>query len=152
MDCRNEAISGILDLLKQINMHLSHCMSSVIEDSPLTVHQMFIMKIIRKNDHVNLTPLSKFLGLSKASLSLTIKKMVEEGYVSRIENRKDRRSIDIVLTKKGEEILDVTFQKSLTLFNQLTTSFSTEELNDIKLKLQKLDLSIQAGLLPEDRI
>ena len=135
MDCRNEAISGILDLLKQINMHLSHCMSSVIEDSPLTVHQMFIMKIIRKNDHVNLTPLSKFLGLSKASLSLTIKKMVEEGYVSRIENRKDRRSIDIVLTKKGEEILDVTFQKSLTLLINYHL-FSTEELNDIKLKLQ----------------
>jgi DNA-binding MarR family transcriptional regulator len=137
MDNAKEAISEeIQDLIKQINMNISHVISGVIKDSPLTAHQMFIMKTIRKNSNANLTSLCREVNLSKGSLSLMINKLSEEGYVSRNGNSLDRRNSQIILTKKGEEILNNTIKESRIIFDQLTSALSEGELADIKINLK----------------
>lgn len=142
-----EVISeDVQDLLKQISMDVSHVLSKIIEDSPLTAHQMYIMKIIRKNPKYNLTALCKELNLSKGSMSIMINKLVDEGYVSRMENAIDRRNIELVLTKKGEKILDDTIEQCRQIFIVLTSKLSVDELVDIRTNLIKLSVSIQSAI------
>lgn len=128
----------IQDLLKRININVSHVLSEVIDDSPLTAHQMYIMKVIRKNSRINLTSLCKDMLLSKSSMSLTIDKLVENGYVFRQECSHDRRSINIFLTEKGEKALDDTTDRVREKLNLMTADFTVDELEEIKSCFQKL--------------
>lgn len=144
MGCRNEAMTEeIHDLLKQISLNISHALSGVIENSPLTTHQMYIMKTIRKSTKTNLTSLCQDLRLSKSSLSITINRLVEMGYVSRKENAVDRRNVDIVLTAKGEEILDITIKKSKEVFHRFTSALSEDDLKDLRDSFMKFNNAIQ---------
>ncbi|MDD4297051.1 MAG: MarR family transcriptional regulator [Ruminiclostridium sp.] len=142
MDTKKENISEqIQDLLKQINTNISHVLSKVIEDLPLTAHQMYIMKIILKSPSINLKTLCNDMLLSKSSMSLTLNKLVEGGYVLRSECPHDRRNIDIKLTEKGERILSETTVKVRKILSRFTNDYTTEELETIKLCLEKLYFS-----------
>lgn len=136
----------IQDLLKQINIKVRHIMLKEFHSYPLTFHQFHIMKLIKKNPQINLTALCSDLNLSKGSLSLTINKLVEEGYVLRKENASDRRHIDIILSEEGEKILAATKDKSRQIFSLLTASLSEEELEDIIESLMKLSASISKAV------
>ncbi len=136
----------IQDLLKQINMDIRHIMLKEFHKYPLTFHQFHILKLIKKNPQINLTSLCGDLSLTKGSLSLTINKLVEEGYVLRKENASDRRNIDILLTEKGEKILAETKDKSREIFNLLTSALSDEDLKDITKSLAKLSASIEKAV------
>lgn len=140
---REHISEQIQDLLKQINLKISHVLSKVIEDSPVTAHQMYIMKIIRRNPKTNLSSLCHTLSLSKGAMSLAINKLVEEGYVLRQDNISDRRNIDIVLTENGNQILDDTIRKCREVFNHITSELSSEEMEVIMTSLSMLKSSIE---------
>lgn len=145
-ECISEQLQ---DLLKQISMALSFTFSKVLEDSALTFHQVYIIKVISRKKSVNLTSLCKELKLSKSSMSLTINKLVEGGYVLRHENPEDRRNRNLALTEKGEEVLNRTIEKSREAFNRLTYNLTPEELENIKISLSKLNASMSSALQQE---
>jgi DNA-binding MarR family transcriptional regulator len=122
-----------------------------MEDIPLTAHQLYIMKIIQKNPKTNLKSLCKDMLLSKSSMSITLNKISESGYVLRRERPYDRRNIDIVLTEKGEWILNETIQKAREIFNRITEDLTVDELEKIKSCLEKLyDSTGKAALFKAD--
>jgi DNA-binding MarR family transcriptional regulator len=134
----------ILDLLRQISINISHILSLELSgSSPLTVQQAYMLRKIKQNPRVNLTSLSNELCLTKGAMSLAINKMVEDGYVIRKENMVDRRNIDIILTGKGQRVLDSTIECIRKTFASLTSSLTDEELNEIKLNLEKLNFSMR---------
>jgi DNA-binding MarR family transcriptional regulator len=102
---------------------------------------MYIMRIISKSPRINLKTLCNDMLLSKSSMSLTLNKLVEGGYVLRSERPHDRRNIDIKLTEKGERILSETTLKVRGIFSQLTNDYTSDELEKIKSCLEKLYLS-----------
>jgi len=137
----------ILDLLRQISTNISHILSlELSRASPLTVQQAYILRKIKQNPRVNLTSLSNELCLTKGAMSLAINKMVEDGYVIRKENMVDRRNIDIILTRKGQRVLDSTIECIRKTFASLTSSLTDEELNEIKLNLEKLNFSMRKAI------
>lgn len=147
MPDRQEHITEQLqDLLKQISISLSFVLSKVLEDSSLTFHQVYILKVISKKPSINLTALCKELKLSKGAMSLTINKLVEAGLVQRFENPADRRNRYIALTEKGEKVLKKTLEKSREVFNRLTYNLTTEELEEIIGSLSKLNASISSAI------
>lgn len=133
-------------LLKQINMNVSHIMLKEFYDYPVTVHQLHIMKMIRKNPKINLKDLCLDLSLSKSSLSSTINRLVIDGYVIRKENASDRRNVDILLSEKGEEILIDAMLKARTVFSDLTSSLSEKELENINKSLLDLNSSVESSV------
>lgn len=140
---REHISEQIQDLIKQINLNISHVFSKGVEDSPVTANQMYILKIIQKNQKTNLSSLCHHLKLSKGAMSLAINKLVEEGYVLRQENTADRRNIDIVLTENGVRTLDDTVKKCRDLFNDITLHMTLEEMEVVMTSLSKLNSSIQ---------
>ncbi len=140
----------IQDLLKEISMNISHILAKEIDISPLTVHQLYIMKLIKKKPETNLTSLCNELSLSKGSMSLTVNRLVEEGYVYTKENFSDRRNKNINLTEKGEMILKDTTDKSIRILTDITSTLSKNDLEDIKKSLQKLNTSIHEAIHRND--
>jgi len=137
----------ILDFLRQISINISRIISLELSKvSPLTFQQAYMLKKIKQNSKVNLTSLSNDLCLTKGAMSLAINKMVEDGYVIRRENAADRRNIEIILTEKGQEVLDLTSERIRKTFASLASFLTDEELNEIKLNLEKLNLSMRKAI------
>ncbi len=124
-------------------MNVFHIMLKAFYYYPVTVHQLHIMKMIRKNPKINLKALCLDLSLSKSSLSSTVNRLVNDGYVIRKENLSDRRNVDIFLSEKSEEILINAMLKARKVFSNLTFSLSEKELENINKSLLKLNDSIE---------
>ena len=69
----------------------------------LTERQFFALASIRKHNKIELKNLSKDLYVSTSSLCILLNKLVEQGYVYREEDSKDRRNTFYCITEKGSE-------------------------------------------------
>jgi DNA-binding MarR family transcriptional regulator len=67
----------------------------------VTLAQCHVLMELSQRTEAAIKDLSDLFGLDKSSLSRTVDKMVEAGYVSRTENSDDRRFVSIRLTEKG---------------------------------------------------
>jgi DNA-binding MarR family transcriptional regulator len=143
---KNNTPEQIQDLLKKIHMNISHVMMKELERNHLTMHQVFIMKMIKNHPKANLTTLCKHLNLAKSSLSLTVNKLVDEGYVQRIENQEDRRNIYFDLSEEGRKIFIEMREKGRRLFGGLVDGLESKELMEIEVQLLKLHNTIEKNI------
>jgi len=132
----------IQDLLKTINMKIRHVMIKAFTDYELTINQLFILKTIQNNPETNLTALGNHLNLAKSSICLMINKLVEEGYVQRVEDKFDRRNKTIGLTNIGEKVLTEYKAESRKIFSSLISHISIDDLLEIEKSLSVLSQSI----------
>lgn len=72
----------------------------------LTSKQFFTLVQIRKYEKIELKNLSKDLYVSTSSLCILLNKMVDQGYVFREEDPKDRRNTFYGITEAGVEVLE----------------------------------------------
>lgn len=93
------------------NIHLFHNIVKVIvnehnETRVLTERQFFALKKMNELEKMELKNLSKILHVSTSSLCILLNKLVEQGYVYREEDKKDRRNTFYGITESGREILE----------------------------------------------
>ena len=60
---------------------------------------------ISENSNMTVTALAKAMSIHQSTASNLIDKLVTDGYVSRLKNAEDRRSVYLTLTTKGRDIL-----------------------------------------------
>ena len=70
-----------------------------------TTKQFFTLEQMKKYDKIELKNLSKDLYVSTSSLCILLNKMVDNDYVFREEDPKDRRNTFYGMTEKGREVL-----------------------------------------------
>jgi len=63
----------------------------------------FLMRLYRE-DGINQESLSDYLKIDKGTTARAIQKLVDEGYVFRQKDEKDRRSYRVFLTEKGKKM------------------------------------------------
>lgn len=107
----------------------------------IAIEQRATLEIIKFESNVNQTTIAKFLGKDKTTISRSLNSLEKKGFIVResdIEN--DKRSNKIVLTSKGESILEDTFEK-VTTFRESLSSKLTKEERDFLFKIfDKLEL------------
>lgn len=63
--------------------------------------QFYILMPLFKGDGINQESISQSIKVDKATITRAIQKLVDEGYVIRQRDEKDRRSYRVFLTEKG---------------------------------------------------
>ena len=93
----------IADLLDRLG-RLAHTLHF---SDGLNPAQWEALRFLAKANRYSRTPgaLAEFLGITKGTASQTLIALEAKGYVQRSRCARDRRSVDIVLTDKGSEIL-----------------------------------------------
>ena len=66
--------------------------------------QFPILIVLYQNEQVSQKTISKLLNLDKTSLARTIKKLEEEKYIKRKQDKNDKRAYSIYLTVKAKKI------------------------------------------------
>lgn len=98
-----EKLSIIMEELRMVHKLHNKMMSGHCQD--ITPEQGKLLYLIR-NEKMNQKEIAKHLHITEATLSVRIKRLVDSGLVEREVDRNDKRVYSIVLSKKGEKLMN----------------------------------------------
>ena len=125
-----------LSIMLLKNIHVFHSIVKVIvsernESRILTERQFFALKKMAEIDKMELKNLSKVLHVSTSSLCILLNKLVEQGYVYREEDKKDRRNTFYGITEKGSEVLEIEKADILKIINKKIELIDEDKREDL---------------------
>ena len=116
-------------LIRPLELEINPCLSI------LQYNALFIMK---NNETLTMSELSNKMFISKQQLTPMIDKLIDNGLVERIPNKKDRRIINVKLSAGGYEFLrfskaEITksLKKRMEVFNEDEVKTLLKAINDI---------------------
>lgn len=115
-------------------LHPSDCFLKK-DISPSHFH---ILAILKEAGKMSVSEIGKKLSISKPNMTPLIDKLVEEKMVERLPNSEDRRIINIALTSKGMEYIDLLKEQLANSMKSKLTFLSTEELEELSSSLQSI--------------
>lgn len=96
----------------------------------LSIPQMIALRQVYyhgKKGGCNVSDIGENLGVTNAAASQSIDKLVKMKLVSRLENPKDRRNKQLLLTESGEQILSESMRSSQIWLKDLQENLTPEE-------------------------
>lgn len=119
-------------LCHQCHNLVSRCEEVMSYSKEITPEQHGVLMVIKyANDPVKPTDVARWLDRRTHSISLIIERMQKSGIVKRIRDLPDRRSVRLVMTKKGEKILDQATVRGWKLICEILSDFSEDELQTL---------------------
>ena len=115
-------------LLHQTYNLVLKCEDQVFAKHGLTTEQHAVLLAIKYiDDPVTPTDVARWLDRNTNSISLIVERMVKAGLVRRIRDLRDRRSVRLVITSNGKEILDRATVAGWELVQEILSRLSEEE-------------------------
>lgn len=103
------------------------CLYKLLEGEKIHPGQPPILKLLLEKDGRSQCELAHIIGVSRASLGVSLRRMEKAGLISRCPDAKDSRYNTVYLTEEGREMA----QKSIAVLDMLTEAklkgFSDEE-------------------------
>ncbi len=72
----------------------------------VTAHQASILDHLDEDEPMSLNDLAKHMGVTPATMSVAVDKLVDKGFVARQRSQQDRRKVLLTLTDDGRRITD----------------------------------------------
>ena len=111
---------------------------------PITITQMRALSLFNERDTVNISDISRSLGMSLQSATNLIFRLEQLGYLERFKNDRDKRVSDVRLTAKGKKRLSLfrtgeidTVKTLLERLNPVEVKVLNETLNGVALLFEK---------------
>jgi DNA-binding MarR family transcriptional regulator len=101
------------------------------EQFNLSVDQFQILRHIRKGSH-SVSGLANDFQISRSAISQSVDLLVEKGLVTRTEQIKDRRFVQIELTPEGDTLLNAIFKQNRAWMKTKMAGLSEAELVKIQ--------------------
>lgn len=105
---------------------------------PLSPDQFILLKIINQYEGIIQQDLADMLRQDKSSILRQINALQERRLVARIPSVKDKRNREIVITKKGSELLEEIKPVFEEYKKQLVNGISEQDLIQLMATLQKI--------------
>ncbi len=100
-----EAIRKMLNqILKDLFFKILRLQAKMVSRSAkenISRTEMHALEAIGEGSGAALTQMAEQLGITKATASVTVKRLVKKGFVDKIKGKHDRRMSTLVLTQKG---------------------------------------------------
>lgn len=127
---RSILISNIADEITAIKRKMAQEMRCCALHSDITYTQAMIIKFINLHEKANIKEIAESLGVTSSAATQQVDSLEINGYLTRVSNNNDRRSVNIVLTEKTQAFI---MEIKSKLREQLGAIF--EVLSDDELRL-----------------
>ncbi|MCR8642748.1 MarR family transcriptional regulator [Paenibacillus sp. N1-5-1-14] len=107
-------------------------------ENELTAPQYFIIMTLANEGRKNSSELAALLSISLSSVTNLTNKLVNKGYIQRMESEEDRRQIYLHLTNAGRELETKIQEKYREINDRLWTNFSDQELDQLIASYEKM--------------
>jgi DNA-binding MarR family transcriptional regulator len=87
-----------------------------------------VMAMLNDNGSMNVSEISRRLGIAKPNITPLIDRLIQENYVERIRDEKDRRMVNISICQAGVTELEQIRKKMRLLIGDWATKLNTSDL------------------------
>ncbi len=110
-------------------------------DPGLTLSEVHLIEAVRKgNDGLRtVSELASDLRITVPSVTVAVNKLVKKGYVVKEQNKEDRRSVWVTLTREGETIYRLNRYVHYKLVRQAASELSAEDKEALVVGIQNMD-------------
>ncbi|HWY41942.1 MAG TPA: MarR family transcriptional regulator [Candidatus Sulfotelmatobacter sp.] len=102
----------------------------------VTAHQASILDHLDATRPMTLSKLAEHMGVSRSTMSITVARLVRDGYITRKRNQKDARSVGLTLTRAGTRIKEQNTVLDPDLLKQI---FRLIPANELETALQGIE-------------
>ena len=113
----------------------------------ITPGGLYVMESLKRNGILSMSDIGKCLSMPKPHVTVIVDRLIDEAYVIRQDDPKDRRIVNISLTEKGlMDLEDLRETMSLTLKSKLVllSDSELEQLSTASEQMKKILISILA--------
>ncbi|MEM1135827.1 MAG: MarR family transcriptional regulator [Bacteroidota bacterium] len=96
----------IIDFISNSTKDNKEAVLSEDEFSKLTIKQYFYMDLISRLKDPTFTELAEKLQITKPSVSAIVNKLIDKGYIKKIQSEDDQRSYHLHLSDKGKTLIE----------------------------------------------
>ena len=98
---------------------------------PLPLNQFGVLCALMDTQGLAIIDLSRQLNISKQQMTNVIEKLLTAGYVSKNPDPKDRRRLDVTISKKGEKLLAEHMEQFRQRFEIHARNLTTDERQEL---------------------
>ncbi len=126
----------------------TNCSREILDSIPIVMHylrrgirrelgdkasvpQIRALSFIRRNPASTLTTVSEYLAVSNATTSSIVDRLVKKGLVTRTEDPKERRCLQLSLTQKGQEEYRVVEEVAITELTKVLSRLPDDQVKQI---------------------
>lgn len=111
-----------------------------------------ILRFLSHEDGVTQVDIARNSHFTAPTVSVTLKKMEDEGLISRKTDKNDTRRTRVFITEKGREWESKLFTTAMDCEEVLVRGFSAEEIEEFDRLLKKAKENMLAEIVPEEDI
>jgi DNA-binding MarR family transcriptional regulator len=93
---------------------------------------MFVLGSLKRHGILSMTDIGKYLSMPKPHITVIVDKLIEEGYVERQNDPKDRRIINIQITETGLKDFETIKQSISENMKSKLVMLNDEELDQLE--------------------
>jgi len=108
----------------------------------LTLPQLAVIEALGHLGPLKVGKICEKMLVSGGNMTLVLDNLEKLKYVKRLSSKKDRRSIEIILTPKGKKVFDKYFLKHADYITDLFSVLSVKEQKQLSSLLKKLGVGI----------
>lgn len=114
-------------------------------ETSLTSTEIFCVEVINALGKPTISELTEFMDISQQNMAYRVTKLVNKGYIDRVQSEDDKREYYLVPTQKFHNYYDIRTEYISTVIRRLEERFPEEE---IDILIEMLDM-MSNELMPE---
>lgn len=123
---------------KLIEELLNKFTSEAIE-MDLSLQEHYIIEVLGRNDRMTISNLADRVSAPLTTISSTLDRLYEQGFVERERSQEDRRVVEVSLSDKGQEFFQANQEETQELVDRFLSRLSSEDREDLYRILSKMD-------------
>lgn len=135
----------LCDMLHSVNIGERHIVDRLLEDKGIYFGQPPILCYLSKNPNATQKDIADSLGISPASVAVSVKRMEKAGVISRQTDKDDARRNNLSLTKKGRELDEFARQTFSEVDSAKISGFTEEEIQLMLSLIKKMNDNLSAA-------
>lgn len=135
-------VKELIDNFQDFHKSVHYTMMEKTEQFDISANQTRLLLIVQKHPEINQNALAKKLNVTKATLSVRLQRLEKLGFLTRTQDRHDKRNYIVNITSKGEafieEAIKIMKEKMMIIFEGV----SKEQINVINdvIKIMKKNI------------
>jgi len=125
---KNEYIERIQIALQSTIHKMQPKVTESMNSHGVTATQFFVLMYLRKKESCKISEIAEMMGVKPSAVSFMIDRLEHNDFVYREHDKKDRRVVNIMLTKEGIKKLESVIKDRKEIFESFLFNLSDEEL------------------------
>ena len=134
----NEIVFNTVEMISQLMGELESKAFEMEGFSDITMNQMHYLETIARHGEPTFGDLANYLGVTRPSVSVIVKKLIDTGYVRKIQSKLDGRVFNLQLTEKGERFNELHSEVHQILARRITENLDQDEIEALASLLEKI--------------